>query len=475
MGGPMQTPPAQPELSGLLDDNFATMLEEMLAADPQESIPQCPELSFLQNLAPAEDRTPSLPAFAQQQQAPQGWEPPAHDQHEGWSFEKKRSGSGDSHSGAHFCEGETTDLLAKRQKAHHEKNKRAQKRYREKKKAQSEEQKHQIDALTAQLEHLTASKAQLESRCHLLEKVVKMREEPINANPQRALEVTKEVPPFVTATSTFLSMVYPGQGLEKSLQQEHVERMNGHDFRKVMQDFRSRLVKLMVDANDDPQTPAYKEIEQLVEAQRWATNCLILHNPVKMMRVAYQVRSAVDGQGACNWIVDQAIQQRVLDALQLSLEKKRRIVENRRQLLLNLEQLLRKQNMVVDLLQNSMPLRYDDLSASQAFLKATMAVNDLTTDLHKHHGAVRDFMRELLSSVLTPYEEARCHVEAWPHYPDALMISNMIAEELGDCTANAKLLQFDRHRTLPVPEMPLQLMGGGLVDSALNEQPFAPL
>ena len=36
----------------------------------------------------------------------------------------------------------------------------------------------------------------------------------------------------------------------------------------------------------------------------------------------------------------------VQDALQLSLEKKRRIVENRRQLLLNLEQLLRKQNMV---------------------------------------------------------------------------------------------------------------------------------
>ncbi len=32
--------------------------------------------------------------------------------------------------------------------------------------------------------------------------------------------------------------------------------------------------------------------------------------------------------------------------------------------------------------------------------------------------------------VLTPYEEAQCHVEAWPQYPDALMISNMIAGEL---------------------------------------------
>ena len=50
--------------------------------------------------------------------------------------------------------------------------------------AQAEEQTHQIEALTAQLEHLTASKAQLESRCHLLEKVVKMREAPISANPQ---------------------------------------------------------------------------------------------------------------------------------------------------------------------------------------------------------------------------------------------------------------------------------------------------
>ena len=56
----------------------------------------------------------------------------------------------------------------------------------------------------------------------------------------------------------------------------------------------------------------------------------------------------------------------------------------------------------MELLQNSMPLRYDDLTASQAFLKATVAVFDLTADLHKHHGAVRDFMRELLSSVTHP-------------------------------------------------------------------------
>ncbi len=57
---------------------------------------------------------------------------------------------------------------------------------------------------------------------------------------------------------------------------------------------------------------ATAQVQGFCALQRWATNCLILHNPVKMMRVAYQVRSAVDGHGACNWIVDQGIQQRVL-------------------------------------------------------------------------------------------------------------------------------------------------------------------
>ena len=50
--------------------------------------------------------------------------------------------------------------------------------------AQAEGQKYQIEALTAQLEHLMASKSQLESRCQLLEKVVKMREAPAPSSPQ---------------------------------------------------------------------------------------------------------------------------------------------------------------------------------------------------------------------------------------------------------------------------------------------------
>jgi hypothetical protein len=42
------------------------------------------------------------------------------------------------------------------------------------------------------------------------------------------------VPEYVTATAAFLGQVYPGQGLEGSLRQEHVDRMTASDYTKVL-------------------------------------------------------------------------------------------------------------------------------------------------------------------------------------------------------------------------------------------------
>ena len=46
--------------------------------------------------------------------------------------------------------------------------------------------------------------------------------------------------------------------------------------------------------------------------QRWATNCLILHNPTKMMRVAYEIRQLPDQNGIRKFQVDLHVQRRVL-------------------------------------------------------------------------------------------------------------------------------------------------------------------
>ncbi|KAK9904170.1 hypothetical protein WJX75_005784 [Coccomyxa subellipsoidea] len=330
-----------------------------------------------------------------------------------------------------------SDTTTKRQKAHQEKSKRAQKRYRERKKALHEDQQKQIEELTAQLQEAQINKSRLETRCQLLEKVVSIRGGGGDVAGSSA-RAPQAVPEYVTATAALLGLIYPGHGVETSLRTDHVERMTFQDYIKVMSDFKQRLLRLMLNTDGREGCPVRREIEKLIETRRWSTHTILEHNPARMMRIAVEVRSQKLHNTENAYDLDK--QHRVLAAMELTPEQKARIVENRRRLLIGLEELIRRQNVAVEVLQDNMPLQYNDMSASMAFLKATLAAQDISEGLKQNHGAVRDFMTELLGGVLTLWQEAKCMVEAWPGYPDALAISNMLAEELGDETANARLL-----------------------------------
>ncbi|CAL8470537.1 g10079 [Coccomyxa elongata] len=356
---------------------------------------------------------------------------------------RKRSGSGASQVEETLTSVErTANSLLKRQKAHQEKNKRAQKRYRERKKALYEDQQKQIEELTAKLQEVQMTKDRLETRCQLLEKVVSIRGDGSTAEastgPQALAVQAQPVPEYVTATAALLGVIYPGHGLEETLRTDHVERMTVQDYIKVMDDFKGKLVRLMLNTDGSEQCPVRKEIENMIEAQRWATAKMIAHRPERMMRIALEVRSHKISCGEHK--PDPDLARRVLAAMDLTPDQKARIVENRRRLLISLEMLLRRQNSAVEVLQTSMPLEYNDMSASMAFLRAALAAQEVSEGLKNNHGVVRDFMRELLCGVLTLWQEAKAVVEAWPTYPDALAVSNLVAEELGDESANARLL-----------------------------------
>ena len=48
---------------------------------------------------------------------------------------------------------------------------------------------------------------------------------------------------------------------------------------------------------------------------------------------------------------------------------------------------------------HTLHVQYDDMNASTAFLKASVAAQDVSEGLMQNHGAVRNFMEELLSGV----------------------------------------------------------------------------
>jgi hypothetical protein len=59
----------------------------------------------------------------------------------------------------------------------------------------------------------------------------------------------------------------------------------------AVQDFKSKLVRLMLNTDCSEQCPVRKEIENMIEAQRWATTKMIANRPERMMRIALEVRS----------------------------------------------------------------------------------------------------------------------------------------------------------------------------------------
>lgn len=79
------------------------------------------------------------------------------------------------------------------------------------------------------------------------------------------------------------------------------------------------------------------------------------------------------------------------------------------------EQVVRKHQAAVEALQDQLPLQFDDVKDSMAYLKAVIRAGDLTDTLSSKHDVCRDFMRELLSSVRSPLHHSM-KISIWPAF-----------------------------------------------------------
>lgn len=59
----------------------------------------------------------------------------------------------------------------------------------------------------------------------------------------------------------------------------------------LLQDFKLRIVRLMGETNGREGCPWRRQIEELVEVSRWAAREVLSHDPPRMMRVVFDLRS----------------------------------------------------------------------------------------------------------------------------------------------------------------------------------------
>ncbi|CAL8470840.1 g10382 [Coccomyxa elongata] len=324
-----------------------------------------------------------------------------------------------------------TDKALKKKKALQEKSKRAQRRYRERKKAEAEELKKQIEDLSRRLSTLTAEKNQLQNRNSLLEKVVQVRGGGGDVSTSaQALDISGNVPDYVAASATFLGLVYPGRRLERSIRKEHMDNMTSEDYRKVWRDYINKLTHLLLAAEGDAGGAAVEQIRELVESQRWAVQCYGKSDMSKLMKISMDIRR----EGSPRFTsVDAA--RKLMARLGLTMDQKFRIAAVRRQFVARLQGIQRGRAMAAAALQSPIPERFDDVSALQSFSEDSIVQEGHMQALIREQQETFALAQYGIREILTPVQDARLLVDAFPQPPDPMLLSRLVAEELHDPSA----------------------------------------
>ncbi|KAK9903912.1 hypothetical protein WJX75_000283 [Coccomyxa subellipsoidea] len=326
-----------------------------------------------------------------------------------------------------------TDKALRKKKALQEKSKRAQRRYRERKKAESEELKKQIEELSARLSSITAEKNKLQNRNNLLEKVVQVRSTGGDSASAQALDMPAAGQDhFVTSSATFLGLLYPGRGLERSIRKEHINNMTSEDYKKVWRDYINKLTHLLLAAEEGRNGAALAQIRELVEAQRWAVQAYGKNDMSNLMKLGLDVRR----EGSTRFRSGEAARS-LMATLGLSMEQKYRIVAMRRQFLARLQGIQRSRAVAAAALRQAMPECYDDMAALNAFTEASIVQEGRLRALIQEHQEAYGLAQYGIREVLTPLQDARLLVDAYPLPPDPLLLSRLVAQELGDSSAHA--------------------------------------
>ncbi|CAK0782705.1 hypothetical protein CVIRNUC_005900 [Coccomyxa viridis] len=368
---------------------------------------------------------------------------------------------------------EETDLgvLRKRQ-ALQEKSKKAQRRYRERKKAETEQLKLQIEELTGRMSDLMAERDKLQNRNSLLEKVVQVRSasdravQPQGSQPHGggSMQISAQPQPeHVTATAMFLGLVYPGRGLEHTVRKEHMDNMTAADYLKVWKDYVSKLTHLLLALDGNDSSQARQQIHQLVEAQRWAVQAWCRMDMSKLINIVQDLNK--DRQA--NVTPSSPVEARcLLDRLKLSREQKDHILSVRMRFLETMRHVMMQRRAAQEALELPLPAQYENEASLMHFAEVTLASEKSLLALCQQQKEAYRLIHYAVREVLTPVQDARLLVEAYPAGPDPVQLSTLVAQELNDSSADRAILG-----------LPAAGLGGlpppGL--SALSALPYVPV
>ena len=338
-----------------------------------------------------------------------------------------------------------------------EKNRRAQKRFRERQKAKMSDMTQQLDVMTNDLARLRMENNALKNRNSILEKVLALRDEHI-----RVLQDEQHV---FDLGSHFLQH----QGIGSSGHQKLIGGVDGPsnaltsgnlalaltDINAVKtmpaeviinhwKDLVRELGNLLVDVEGYPnaEDPRHKSaMEALCRSLDNAGEvCMltgVLH-PTNMQRLIAATldegRSGIKPDDKVRWA-------NVTRSLQLNEEQKRQMVALRHIFVRRMSKVMEERRQILTKLQAvAIP---DRMVALQSVISETLKVNEATValkaNLQEEHLCGMEFLGTVFKTIFSPLQKARAIVQSYPFYPDVFEISSAVAAERGELMMPAAL------------------------------------
>lgn len=306
-----------------------------------------------------------------------------------------------------------------------EKNRMAQKRFRERQKAKIAELHQQISSLEQRVEQLVFENSSLQSHNSLLEKVLAMRDEHIKLVQQQQLAETEqaenEAESGCRRSSLNLTAI---KGKEVKLSTETLKKMTPEDVMQIWHTYVTEISSALVEFNSQT-GGSTKRIEELIDEVSKVFMRLSVMNP--MLCKVWQAREYHTSE-----IEELKRWQSALGQLNISDSQKTEMVQLRRFLLDQLQGLVEERKTLHLTIQTMLVTQTVSHKLALEYLKTNQTVMRLRDILRLENNAMLHFCSTIIRKILRPEQVAALMVHSYPQKPDLLALTSAVAMDIGE-------------------------------------------
>ena len=321
-----------------------------------------------------------------------------------------------------------------------EKNRSAQKRFRDRQKARIEQRNQQLKFASEELTQLEAENTALIKRYNILEKILCLKDEQIcsllNDQPAAKLDTQYQENTRSLQEPLYTSIIEDIEDVNnagKLIDPEVLKSISGTSllayWKKLVGKLGVLLLRwdeIMSDKPQEKQNTTAKISSVLCQVEQvWSQTALL--NPTSFQLL---IQTRLDGGGSGTSVDDKTFWTSVVTSMQLNHKQECQIVALKDIFTGRMKKILAARQSILGKMQLLPAMDRPDvaLSVISETRRIDQAIRELYSNLQDEHVCTVVFLGSIFKTVLSPLQKARCIVQSYPFHPDMLQIASIISE-----------------------------------------------